>query len=160
MPYATYTGCAYGNGIWVASANGTTYGTSTDNGATWTSRTLPTQKNLVNPQFNSSGGFIKICFGRDRFVGVSNSAYPGYSLDGINWTMATGSVPNGSWWNVIYVKSLDLFIAVANSGQNNNNSSPRCMTSTDGINWTVRTIPSPTGNGTGPFAILTGLINT
>jgi hypothetical protein len=95
-----------------------------------------------------------VCFGRDRFVGISNSAYPGYSLDGINWTMATGSVPNGAWWYIIYEASLDLFIAVANSGQNNNNSSPRCMTSTDGINWTVRTIPSPTGNGTGPFALI------
>jgi hypothetical protein len=148
MPSRTWSNAAYGNNIWVAvSYAGSPYATSSDNGVTWTARTLPAQI--------GSGGFAMVTFGNGRFVGIAygNS---GYSLDGITWTMNTsGGTPTGNWYHIRYVAGLKLFIALGSSG-----SGSRCITSADGINWTARTIPTTPMNGAGPFGLGVGYVTT
>lgn len=59
------------------------------------------------------------------------------SPDGINWTART-QVSN-NWVRVMYDSTVDLFVAVADSGSNG-----LVMTSPDGTTWTARTVE--TGN--------------
>ena len=51
-----------------------------------------------------------------------------------NWYLK--STPSNTWKSIVYSIDLNLFVAVANSGNND-----RIMTSNDGWNWTSRTIP-------------------
>lgn len=53
------------------------------------------------------------------------------STDGITWTPQTSSQRN-QWQAVVWADSLNLFVAVSNSGVN------RVMTSPDGVTWTNR----------------------
>jgi hypothetical protein len=58
------------------------------------------------------------------------------SSDGINWTTRTVPV-NNNWNSLEWSSSLQLLVAVSNSGTASNS----IMTSPDGINWTSRTAP-------------------
>ena len=68
-----------------------------------------------------------------RFVVLSDYQRVGYSLDGKNWVGYNTSLTNG-WTSLVWADTLNLFVAVANSGTGN-----RVMTSPDGITWTSRT---------------------
>ena len=92
-----HNGIAYGNGIFVAIAQGNTVSTTTD-GTSWTSRTLPVTSNW---------GDIKYANGRFVAVGSSDAAII-YSFDGITWYQAYIDITNlqdsstGTWNKVAY----------------------------------------------------------
>lgn len=67
------------------------------------------------------------------------------SPDGINWTLqitpfGSGSGNTASWEGLTWASGLNLFVAVAFSGDSVNGT--RVMTSSDGINWTLRNTPA------------------
>ena len=136
------------------------YITSPD-GITWTQRTLPTTlwwKNIIwvsslnlfvlNQLYgtqvytspdginwtlrNTTANGLKIIWVSQLslFIGVASN-HISTSPDGITWTSRT-SPENNNWVDVIYSPTLNLLVAVSNSGTN------RIITSTNGITWTVR----------------------
>jgi hypothetical protein len=136
---ASWTGLAYGNGLFVAvgGTNANAIMTSPD-GTNWTRRVTPTANDWTG-----------VAFGNGLFVAVSRTGTGNRvmtSPDGINWTIRTSPVDN-DWRAITYANSL--FVAVASGGVNNN----RVMTSPDGITWTTYTIGDRTwssityGNG-------------
>ncbi|MGI9186197.1 MAG: hypothetical protein ACR2J9_01525 [Gaiellales bacterium] len=119
----TWQGVAYGNGIFVAVANGGTdaHVMTSPDGITWTARTAP------------EGNWEGIAFGNGLFVAVSGSSDPTAnrvitSPDGITWTARTPADDTG-WDDVTWGGGQ--FVAVGFSGSGN-----RVMTSPDGITWT------------------------
>ena len=114
------------NIIWVSSLNlfvlnqlyGTQVYTSPD-GINWTLR-------------NTTANGLKIIWVSQLslFIGVASN-HISTSPDGITWTSRT-SPENNNWVDIVYSPSLNLLIAVSNSGTN------RIISSTNGINWTVR----------------------
>jgi hypothetical protein len=124
-PDSTWSGVAFGNGVYVTVADSTAM-TSPD-GINWTSRTVPADCNAV---------WNNVCFGNGLFVAVANTTRTGSksvmtSPDGVTWTARTVPAVN-QWRSVVW--GLDKFVAVSNSG-----SGDRVMTSPDGITWTSRT---------------------
>lgn len=111
---ASWISAAYGNGVFVSIANGSTNAASSPDGITWTTRTLPSISNWYG-----------VAFGNGIFVAVHQSvgATIATSTDGITWTQRT--VPIGSNSSVCFGNGR--FVIVGGS-------SP--MVSTDGINWT------------------------
>jgi hypothetical protein len=81
---ASWSGIAYGNGVWVL-GNGTTLLTSSD-GSTWTQRTLPSGVTVYNIVFGN-GVFLAIGYG---------SAVSAISVDGITWQSL--SMPSSANW--------------------------------------------------------------
>ncbi len=114
---------AYGNGVFVAVANGITGNgvmTSPD-GSTWTSRSSAAD-NL----------WYSVTYGNGLFVAVAQSGTGNRvmsSPNGIDWTSRSSAADN-LWYSVTYGNGL--FVAVAASGTN------RVMTSPNGIDWTSR----------------------
>lgn len=89
IPTGNWASVAYGNGVFVAVADGvgsTTAATSPD-GINWTQRTMPV-----------GAWWISITFGNGLFVAVasSSSTIAATSPDGINWTERT--LPNTTFW--------------------------------------------------------------
>ena len=77
-----------GLGMWLTYASGANaYATSTDGGATWTPRTLPTGYNFASA---TSGGASVAALG-SMFIAVASGTSDVYftSTDGINWTSRT-----------------------------------------------------------------------
>lgn len=124
----TWSGVAYGNGIYVAVAGWTytagnsataTYATSTD-GLTWTARTMAAGAN----------GWSGIAYGAGLFVAIIQGGSNCYtSPDGITWTAR--ALPGTYAWSSI-VWSGTKFVLV-------NSSSTPTAYSTDGITWTQAT---------------------
>ena len=113
----------YGNGIWVAISS-TAAASSTNNGTTWTLRTLPSP---------GAGMWKSVTWGNGRFVAIAySSSDTAYSLDGINWYSGGDTTEPISWTNVSYGQGL--FLAVSTSSTNIAN------TSEDGLLWTSRTL--------------------
>jgi len=81
---ASWSGIAYGNGVWVL-GNGSTLLTSND-GSTWTQRTLPSGVTIYNIVFGN-GVFLAIGYG---------SAVSAISVDGITWQSV--SMPSSASW--------------------------------------------------------------
>ncbi len=115
----------FGNGLFVIIYSGlTTYQTSADNGATWTTRTLPIAENWTTIHY-ANGVWLATGTVTNRFI---------RSTDGINWTQ--GTFPNSrDWYNFAYNGTV--WIAVA-YGTN------QAATSPDGNTWTNRTLPTGT----------------
>jgi hypothetical protein len=132
-----WRGIAYGNGVWVVVGNG--IATSTDNGATWTTRILGTD--------NWVGGLNAVAYGNGRFVAVG-AARNGSgndivtSTDGIRWVTQTNvdmrwitqtnvdvrwweRTQSDYWQDVAYGNGR--WVAVSRHGI--------IATSTDGFNW-------------------------
>ena len=95
---------------------------STNEGATWTEKTLPTYQRWQS-----------VCYGNDKFVAIAyNSNMFTYSLDGISWTK--GTMPSSQkWYSVCYGK--DKFVAVVHATN-------KFAYSSDGITWTQGTLPA------------------
>jgi hypothetical protein len=118
----TWSGVAYGNGVYVAVAvSGTNRVMSSNDGINWTARMAA-----------EANGWRSVCYGNGLFVAVAVDGMTRVmtSPDGINWTPRQAAQSN-TWNDIKYGNGL--FVAVASSGVN------RVMTSPDGINWTART---------------------
>jgi len=99
---------------------------TSDNGVTWTSRTIPP----------NSPNWFGVCWSPERmlFVAVGDQGTNRImtSVDGISWaTIAFGD--DGRWNSVCWSSEVGIFVAVADNGW-----SGRVMTSYDGFNWTFR----------------------
>ena len=93
----------YGNGAFVAVANGSTAAAySTNGGVTWTASTLP-----------SSSDWIAVTYGNGAFVAVAyNSTAAAYSTNGgVTWTAST--LPSSATWRSVAYGN-GAFVAVAN----------------------------------------------
>jgi len=101
----TWTGVAYGNGLFVAVASGpSTQAASSPDGITWTSRTLP-----------SSSSWTTIAYGNGVFVAVDVASSAAVSSDGITWTLVT--LPAGPAWGPIGFGN-GVFVIVAGGAAN------------------------------------------
>lgn len=83
--------------------------------------------------------FVAVACNRGTF-GVCSTATTNFmrvmtSLDGEVWTERTTVDQRSTWQSVVWSSELELFVAVADNGDNS------IMTSPDGINWTARTAP-------------------
>jgi hypothetical protein len=106
--YGSFTSIAFGEGLFVAVADGFLY-TSTD-GITWTNRALP-----------ASAHILGLAFGAGRFVGVGTALVS--SDDGISWVEHTVGAPSG-YPAITYGNGL--FLVSAYNGT---------LTSSNGIDW-------------------------
>lgn len=137
---ASWTSLTYGNGRWVAVANGTATSTTTD-ALTWTPGTI------------TSSNWTSVCYGNSTFVAVaSGTATSASSASGTAWTYST--LPqNATWTGVAYgvwggstspavSPTVGIFVAVASGGT-------VAASSTDGgSTWVARTLPT-TANWSG-----------
>ena len=119
-----WSGIVYGNGKWVAIANGVTASGSnaagySTNGTTWTAANLP-----------ATATWIKVAYGNNTFVAVAASGQIAYSFNGTVWNTATAPVRTYS--SVVYGNGL--WVAVATGGT-------AIATSSDGATWAAGTLP-------------------
>jgi hypothetical protein len=123
LPAGTWTSIVYGEGFWVA-VGANVCATSTNNGTSWTSRTIGT------------GTWNSVAYGKNTFVAISGAGgtTATYSQDGITWISST--IPSATYTRVRYGQGI--FFAVGTSTQ--------AASSEDGINWTSRTM-STAANG-------------
>ena len=113
----------YGNGKFVAVANGSNGAAYSEDGITWTITSM-----------TKYGIWKSVTYGNGKFVTLNwnNSHEAFYSEDGINWTAAT--LPSSAkWYSVTYGNGK--FVAVAEN-------STAAVYSEDGITWTATTLPS------------------
>lgn len=138
-------GCAYGNGMFVATGGSTATGSrafSSSDGINWTFR--PT---------NNNNSLMSVAHGNNTFVTVSNTSAGTdprimSSSDGITWITRSPPV-NNLFTRVRFVNGL-FYVCSSTT-----NASPsRVITSPDGINWTPVSVPDANwrdiayGNGT------------
>lgn len=116
---ATSSYLAYGAGLFVSMAGGTSLSTSPD-GITWTTRT-------------GAVSALTVFYLNNLFVSGGNTLMQ-TSPDGITWTARTVSA--GNWDYITY--GAGLYVAFSNDVTNNAN----YITSPDGITWTTRTNPA------------------
>lgn len=82
----------------------------------------------------ASNGSIIILLQNSATSNVVNT-----STDGINWTAHAAAMPSAEAWNEVnWSSTLNLFVAVAGTGQ----ASTVAATSPDGVTWTARTLPT------------------
>jgi len=100
---------------------------SSDNGATWTTRMGS----------NNVGDSRTIAYGGGKFVSLNGQANPGtkgaYSVDGANWTSTTLPSPAADWFGLAYGNGV--FVAV--SGASSQFGQAHAARSSDGISWTL-----------------------
>ena len=102
--------------------------TSSDNGSTWTQRTITsTAQRWQAAAYNTAGT-------KCVAVARSNNAGAYTTDDGVTWTAST--LTSGTWVDITYGDGYWIAIGWSN-----------CCTSSDGITWTARTIPSGTSGG-------------
>jgi len=133
--------------LFIALTNTNSLSIST-NGSNWKSYTIPTifsslvwAKELGIILFTTSSASntpIYICNLYTNNINLSyfnSNSITNYKNNSINnWYLK--STPSNTWKSVVYSIDLNLFVAVANSGNND-----RIMTSNDGWNWISRTNP-------------------
>lgn len=108
---------SYGNGMSVALGNDDIFYSGSLSG--WRAGSLP-----------DAGKGGTLCFGKDKFVIISESDKAIYSVDGKTWTQ-TAMPANKPWVSVCYGN--DKFVALSKSGD--------AAYSTDGINWILTSTP-------------------
>lgn len=124
MPANAWSDIAYGGGKWVAvGASGATYqyGTSSDNGVTWTTGTI-------------SGGYTaNVAYGNGQFLYLTNGgSRVYYSSNGTAWSSSDLGIGGGNFRHAAYGNGI--WVALQDS-------SSSYATSTDGAAWTRRTLP-------------------
>jgi len=114
---------AYGNGRFVAVAEGDSTILYSTNGSSWGKATLPSYSYLSC-----------VTYGGDKFVALPNSSSKTafYSTNGTSWTAVT-MTKAVTWASITYGNGK--FVAVSSS-------KGTAGYSTDGINWTLTTLPS------------------
>jgi outer membrane protein assembly factor BamB len=123
---------AYGNGVFVAMAGGTTNAAYSTNGINWTA---------CPGGMPSAVNWSGVAYGNGVFVAISYGTNAAYSTNGINWTACPEGMPSadGYWCGVAY--GIGTFVAIS-YGTN-------AAYSTNGINWTA----SPGGlPSAGPYS--------
>ena len=115
--FGDYLQVSYGNGMSVALGNNDIFYSNSLSG--WTAGSLP-----------DAGKGGTLCFGKDKFVIISNSDKAFYSVDGKTWTQ-TAMPADKPWVSVCYGN--DKFVALSQSGD--------AAYSTDGINWVLTSTP-------------------
>jgi len=120
---STWTGVAYGNGVFVAVCTTSTSAYSTDG---------------INWSYTNCGiGCLDIVFGNGIFVATQrNGSATTYSADGINWS--SGVLPTSAFWGSI-AWSGTYFMAIAAS---RTSAGSVAAYSLDGINWTQTAMPT------------------
>ena len=128
-----WTALAYGAGddstyTWVCADKGTVNGAySTDDGATWSSMTLP-----------SAVDWTSTVYAKDKYVMVaSGGTQAAYSEDGVTWLSAT--LPSTQNWKKV-IFGFNEFIAIGDTAT--------YAQSTDGINWNSKAFPTFTDTDT------------
>ena len=115
----SWTSIAFGNGVFVAIAQGTSAAAYSTDGVTWTSTSMP-----------SSQTWYAVTYGGGKFVAVAySSTATAYSTDGITWHAGNALPASTYWYSVAYGGSR--FVAVASGN------STSTAYSTDGISWTA-----------------------
>lgn len=128
-PSGSWTSLSYAGGYFFATqGQGTPSATImySDDGNTWTTRTLP---------ITISDGIVAYNGSRYVICGGPSATPVAYSDDLVTWT-AVSLAFNHTYTCITY--GAGLFVAVSNGGV----STTRIMTSHDGENWTTRTSPS------------------
>ena len=163
---ATWSSVTYGNGKYVAVADGRSIAAYSTDGNSWTQATLPAAAQWFSVTYGNgkfvavaydtntaaystdgitwtqttlpaSADWYSVIYGNDKFVSVAwNSNIAAYSTDGINWTQST--LPTKAYWQSVTYGN-GKFVAVASSYSN------ITAYSTDGINWTQSTLPAEAG---------------
>jgi hypothetical protein len=121
---ANWRSATFGNGMFVAVADGGTNATSSPDGITWTQRLLPT-----------SATWSSVTYGNSLFVAVAKgpSTAAAVSSNGTTWTAAT--LPQSlNWSSVAYGNGLFVAVALGPTAV--------AATSPDGITWTQRAMPA------------------
>jgi hypothetical protein len=131
----SWQGLAYGNGKFVAVAQGSIANTTTayseDGGNTWTMRSMPL-----------TGYWYRVTYGGDRFVAIptcsgASNKKAAYSTTGTSWTTGGSLDSSGygyNWEGLTYGNGK--FVAVSKSG------TKKAAYSTDGTSWTSATMPN------------------
>ncbi len=142
----SWTSVAYGNGAFVAVAQGLTTAAaySTNGGVTWTASTLP-----------SSQSWTSVAYGNGAFVAVAYaSTAVAYSTNGgVTWTAST--LPSSSDWNSVAYGN-GAFVAVAQGL-----TTAAAYSTNGGVTWTASTLPSSqswnsVAYGNGAFVAVAG----
>jgi hypothetical protein len=86
LPNTGFKAVTYGKGLFVAvTGGGSTSAATSEDGITWTSRTLPASRDWVD-----------VVWGNGRFIAIAaDSATGAYSMDGITWTALTIGLASG-----------------------------------------------------------------
>ena len=86
LPGTGFTAVTYGKGLFVAvQGGGSTVASTSEDGISWTTRTLPASRNWVD-----------VVWGNGRFIAIADDNVAGaYSLDGIAWTAVTIGIASG-----------------------------------------------------------------
>jgi RHS repeat-associated protein len=153
IPDNSWTGIAYGNGIFAAiSSTGGNNEAHSTNGVNWTLSSMP-----------SADAWQSITYGGGKFVAVSlESSSAAYSANGINWTATT--LPAWNYWQSVAYGN-GKFVAIAyNPPLLAEASSTNTAYSTNGISWSPSMLPAAAfwtsvtyGNGT--FVAIGGQTN-
>jgi hypothetical protein len=114
----------YAASKWVGVKNNTAVAATSTDGATWTTRTLPTTSFWSGIAHNGT-----------IFAALSTDGKAATSTDGATWT--TRTLPNTNAYHAI-VAGGSTFVGIASN-------SNKCITSTDGITWTERSMPTAAG---------------
>lgn len=112
----SWISAAYGAGTWVVGSASANIATSTNDGATWTTRVM------------GAGASSRIAYGAGLFVAAAGGSNVYTSPDGITWT--TRAAANAATGSIYFLNGL--FVA---------GGPDLLQTSPDGINWTARTVP-------------------
>ena len=122
---ASWISATYGEGLFVATTNGSAVATSTD-GTSWTQRTMPANTEW-HTVFYGNGTFVSFAAGNN--IAAS-------STDGLTWTQRT--LPSAHRWTKgIYANNR--FVAMRDEDGSTHNT---LALSTDGVTWTAGTMPS------------------
>ena len=125
----SWAGIGYGNGTWIAIPDGNTTLSSTTNGTTWNTVTLPTQASWTDIAYGG-GSFVVISTGGGMTDSYSKVIY---SINaGAGWKSST--MPSKTTWNSVTYGN-GTFVAVA-TGTNN-----AAYSTNLGGTWTASTLP-------------------
>ncbi len=164
-PYEYWQSVTYGNGMFVAVANGTGGGslcnstwsrcvmTSLD-GISWIQHTTPSYAYFTSVTYGN-GVFVAVarsnvgsgCYNQLSFV---PSKCVMYSTNGVNWSITPLDVASNFWNSVTYGNGLFVAVSFEQSLTEclTSSGAPKCvMTSPDGISWTTRVSPIKSPNG-------------
>ena len=124
LPSTSTAGLTYGGGILVTCGRTALASTSSDGGATWVSRTLPTL---------GAGTYVSVHYGNAIFLALGSQGQTATSSNGVSWT-AQGTIPGSitNWASMAYGNGRFVAIAGGQGGSANRNVA---YTIDNGVTW-------------------------